>query len=269
MAVIDWTETKAALVVAHPAHELRLLGWLEQSRPDVYALTDGRGRRNVPRIERTGRIIRDLRCQPGEVFGDMTDASIYESLLAGQHRVLLRVLDQLADAFTRQRYDVIVVDAHEDAFLSHDVLNALVRGAVLAAEHRLGRELLCYDYALEHDPRSCPEALVGDSCWLRLDNEQLHRKLKIAGQYEEVSAEVSEAIGSYGAQAFAVECLRPLRDLGMIRTPSQKPIYETHGEQMVREGNYREVVRFDQHVAPLFERLRNYSPLECESSRAA
>lgn len=32
---------RAALVVAHPGHELRVYGWLEQARPRVFVLTDG------------------------------------------------------------------------------------------------------------------------------------------------------------------------------------------------------------------------------------
>jgi hypothetical protein len=34
---------RAALVIAHPGHELRALHWLRLSRPCVFVLTDGSG----------------------------------------------------------------------------------------------------------------------------------------------------------------------------------------------------------------------------------
>ncbi len=256
-----FADRNAALVVAHPAHELRLIGWLEAAKPTVYALTDGRGRRNMPRADRSARLVRSLGCRQGDLFGELTDSGIYASLLRHDHDGLLRVVDRLSNSFVRDRIDMVVVDAHEDAFLSHDVLNAIVRAAVLAASARLGTPIACYDYALEHDPRSCSEEQTDGAIWMRLTPEQLGRKLEAARSYEEVRLEVEEAFGSYGEAAFATECLRPLRDLGTIRRPSEKPIYELHGEQMVREGHYAQVVRFASHVVPLMERLADLAPI--------
>lgn len=265
----DFSHREAALVVAHPAHELRLLGWLEAAKPTVYALTDGRGRRNVPRADRTARTVHHLGCRRGSLFGELTDAGIYAALLRGDYGSLLAVVDRLADGFVRDRIDTVVVDAHEDAFLSHDVLNALVRAAVLAASERIGSPIACYDYALEHDPRSCEKDQRDGAVWLHLSPEQLRRKIEVARSYEEVRAEVEEAFGTFGEAAFATECLRPLRDLGTIRTPTEKPIYEIHGERMVREGHYRDVVRFDRHVAPLMQRLADLAPIQTLCAGAA
>lgn len=262
MADNDFFNRRAALVVAHPAHELRLLGWLGRVRPIVHALTDGGGRANVSRIERTGGLVEHLGCQRGELFGELTDAGVYASLLRGDHRELLATTERLTKAFVRDRVELVVVDAHEDAFLSHDVLNAVVRAAVLAASDRVGTPIACYDYALERDPRFCSDEQREGAVWMRLSSSELASKLDAANGYEEVRREVREAFTSFGEAAFAVECLRPLRELGAVRTPDEKPIYEVHGEEMVRQGAYEEVVRYADHVAPFFERLSNLAPIK-------
>lgn len=251
---------RTALVIAHPAHELRLFGWLAQYRPTVYVLTDGAGRHNRPRIARTASLLRRLGASLGSEFGALTDAAIYRDLLTLEHDALLRVTDRLALAFITDQTDVVVVDAHEDAFLSHDILNAITRAAVLAAGHVLGRNLPIYDYALERAPDECPPELCDNASWLQLETTLLDEKIKAARSYVEVSKEVDEALRSFGAAAFATECLRPVHDIERIRTPESRPIYEMYGEQMVAEGNYQQVVRFESHVLPFFERAANVAP---------
>lgn len=261
MANDEFFDRRAALVVAHPAHELRLLGWLGRVRPIVHALTDGRGRAGVPRIARTGGLVDHLGCRRGELFGDLTDAGVYASLLRHDHGALLGTVERLTEAFVRDRVELVVVDAHEDAFLSHDVLNAVVRAAVLAASDRLATKIACYDYALERDPRFCDEEQREGAVWMRLSEEELAKKLVAANGYDEVRREVREAFDTFGEEAFAVECLRPIRGLDTIRAPNEKPIYEVHGEAMVRQGAYDRVVRYREHVLPLFERLTNLAPI--------
>ena len=46
-----WAEQSAALVIAHPGHELRIHHWLERARPVTFVLTDGSGHTDHSRIE--------------------------------------------------------------------------------------------------------------------------------------------------------------------------------------------------------------------------
>ena len=62
---------RAALVVAHPSHELRLHGWLEQTRPCVCVLTDGAGRSGEPRLTRTTEVLARAGATQG-ANGDVT-----------------------------------------------------------------------------------------------------------------------------------------------------------------------------------------------------
>src|SRR6267142_6198654 len=49
-------QRRAALVVAHPSHELRVHGWLQMCHPWVLVLTDGSGRTGEPRLLSTRKV---------------------------------------------------------------------------------------------------------------------------------------------------------------------------------------------------------------------
>jgi hypothetical protein len=251
---------RAALVVAHPAHELRLLGWLDAVRPVVSVLTDGSGFARRPRIGATARLLEELGAERGPLFGAMPDLDLYAALLGGDHDRLASLAERLADGFVRASIDTVVVDAHEDSILAHDVVHAITRAAVMAASDRLGREVPVYDFTLEQSPAECPPDRADGALWLRLDARQLEQKLAAAWSYAEVRDEVEEAFARFGHHAFAVECLRRVRDRASIPEPVGKPLYERHGERMQRAGRYQRVIRFNEHVRPLFERLAEVTP---------
>ena len=73
----------AALVVAHPGHEISLHGWLERVKPVVFVLTDGSGQRGVSRLSSTTRVLERAGARRGPVYGRFTDGRIYDALLAG------------------------------------------------------------------------------------------------------------------------------------------------------------------------------------------
>ena len=51
------SDRRAALVIAHPGHELCVYGWLETVRPRVFILTDGSGRSGQSRLKSTEEIL--------------------------------------------------------------------------------------------------------------------------------------------------------------------------------------------------------------------
>src|SRR4029077_12021317 len=65
--------TSAALVVAHPGHELRVHGWLERHRPVVFVLTDGSGSTASSRLHSTQRILLRAEARQGSIFGRFSD----------------------------------------------------------------------------------------------------------------------------------------------------------------------------------------------------
>jgi len=66
-------DTRAALVIAHPGHELLVHGWLELMRPLVFVLTDGSGRTNQSRLESTTEIVNHTGVKLGCIYGRLSD----------------------------------------------------------------------------------------------------------------------------------------------------------------------------------------------------
>lgn len=256
---------RVALVVAHPGHELRLHGWLELARPDVFVLTDGSGRCGRSRIESTTRLIERAGCRRGAIYGRMSDLALYSAVLTEHVELFLNLADELAAAFVAGEYDWVVGDAAEGAILAHDLWRAIIDTAITLAEGRLGRPLANLDFPIDGPPNDCPEELRPKSLWLELEEHALTRKLRAALDYPELAKEVHVALQTLGRDAFRDECLRPVARLWQAGEWSTAPEYERHGEQQVAAGHYPEVVRYEQTVLPIVRALRLHA--QCAEHR--
>jgi hypothetical protein len=72
---------RAALIVAHPGHEVVLHGWLERARPSVFALTDGSGQLGRSRLDSTSAVLARAGAATGSIYGRFSDSEIYEAVL--------------------------------------------------------------------------------------------------------------------------------------------------------------------------------------------
>jgi len=270
----------AAVVVAHPGHEVRLHGWLERERPQVFILTDGSGRAGQPRIASTSRYLEKFGLRPARVYGRLTDLEVYAALLARDHGLLLSLCEELADAFVAGGVTRVVADASEGYNTTHDVCRLVADAAVELARRACGREVRSYDYPVVRRPDHCPEPRRAGAVWLHLDEETFGRKLSAAFEfYPELAAETREALGGRGHEAavrhfdlhadehaatdlsgldmFRVECLRPV-SAGDPPFDGEVPFYEQRGESKVAEGLYGRVIRYREHLAPLADALRRH-----------
>src|SRR2546423_1600560 len=125
--------SSAVLVVAHPGHELRLHGWLEQARPHVLVLTDGSGRNESARIAATAAYLAALDLPLGPLFGRYTDRAIYDALLKQDFRLFIALADELAAFFVRAQVDFVVGDATEGYNTTHDACRLVLDAAVAMA----------------------------------------------------------------------------------------------------------------------------------------
>jgi len=247
---------RAALVIAHPGHELRVHGWLERAKPLVFVLTDGSGSQRESRLEHTTRLLESVGATSAvSTYGRFTDRQLYDALLAGDH-VLFR---GLVGEITREIGAVgdvayVVCDALEEYNTGHDLCH-LIAGAV-------AREagLPLYDFPLIGRPDACPAALEAGALRLCLDDAALARKIAAARANPDLTDEVERALATVGADAFRVECLRPVPADAADRTTAfpaaGKPHYEVYGEKQVAAGLYDTVIRRAEHVAPLAAALR-------------
>lgn len=269
----------AAIVVAHPGHEVRVHGWLERARPLVFVLTDGAGRAGQRRIRATGDYLNRFSFKPGCVFGRFTDTEVYSAVLARDFDKFLRLSEELAEAFVASNVTRVAGDASEGYNTTHDIARLVTNAAVSMASRATAKQIANYDFPVVQRPDHCYEHARESSIWLRLDDETFTRKLAAAREfYPELFREVSDAAHERGENTlrdfleqadaphaattlegldvFRVECLRPAADGDDARFESVKPFYETHGERRVAAGHYERVIRFGEHIRPLADALR-------------
>lgn len=250
---------RPALVVGHPGHELRVLGWVAEYRPRVYVLTDGSGRGGASRAPATARLLAGLGAETGEMFGVLSDAEFYAAVLRQDRDLFLRLLDRLADSFLRHGIDAVVGDAAEGYNPAHDLCRALINAAALMAQPAAAPPLANYEVSLtEWRPGS--RALHDERCWhLALDDPLLERKLAAARAYPEMQYEVEDALACRDREYFRMECLRQVTDSSPVRWGSAKPFYESWGEQRVAGGEYASVIRWQEHMQPIVDAIASHA----------
>lgn len=232
----------AALVIAHPGHELRLFRWLELDRPTVFVLTDGSGRSGRSRLSSTLRVIEAAGARAGEIAGRFTDAEIYRDLIEGDVEAVESLTLQLADALRKGGFRSVVADRLEHYNPTHDLCSVI---AGLAATHA-ARPIDCYDYAVT-------EAASGEVS-VELDEDAFRRKLDTAMRYEDLAVDIHELTAKIGAAALRHEALRRI-DPERLLPLHEKPYYEVRGEEQVAAGKYERVLRHDRHFVPFVEAL--------------
>lgn len=254
MSLLDGS-SKSALIIAHPGHELRVLGWLHSAPRVVHVLTDGSGRQGTPRLASTHRVLSDAQAVIGDIFGHVTDRQLYSHFLQGDVNALRQVTQSLADSLIDDAIEFIVADASGEGFLAHDVFRMIVHCAVRVAEDHLNRKIPVYDFLVDGSPQDCGTCSKAQTLWLHLGDQELQSKIDSAFAYPEVRPFVNEALERFGKEAFRTECLRPADQSLDLTRFDLATSYEQHGAQLVQTGEYSTVIRFDQHVLPTFEQL--------------
>jgi hypothetical protein len=260
---------RAALVVAHPGHELRVHHWIERARPVVFVLTDGSGHTGCSRLDSTTAVLEPAGATPGSIYGRLSDRDVYRAILGGDSDLFISLADELAQALDDAGVDSVAGDAVEGFNPGHDVCRLVLNAALLRLE-AAGRRLRNFEFPLEGAPQECPSEDRAEAIFLELDGDALRRKLAAARAYPELAGEVERTFALHGWEPFRVECLRPVRyGLEIGGRFEQPPYYETYGEKQVAAGYYREVLRFRDHMAPLAASLGRLAAREtlapCES----
>jgi hypothetical protein len=251
----DWKNRVAALVIAHPGHELRVYHWLELAKPRVFVLTDGSGRSIASRLSSTTKILDPLQAIPGEIYGQLSDRQIYQALLNHDRELFINVLQNLVQALVKHRVEYVVGDAQEGYNPTHDLCRILINAAIAQVSHLYHQTILNFEFPLVGLPNNCLEPQRSQSIWLKLDSAALARKYAAAKAYPELQQELQQAIQTLGLEAFQIECLRPV-DLQDLRKDleselQEPPFYERYGEQQVAQGYYDWVIRYREHLYPL------------------
>jgi hypothetical protein len=237
----------AALVAAHPGHELLLHRWLELARPRVFVITDGSGS-GRSRIDSTLEILGATDCAAGSIMAAFTDREIYRLLLNGDVDPVLAMTLELADSFVEHGIRSVVADAFELYNPTHDLCSFVASLAAKRASIATGRGIARHDYAVTEAPSGEGETIV-------LDDAAFARKLAAADRCEQLKLEVDGLIARIGVNALRREVLRPVSSAVGLTKPAATPFYEVHGEKRVASGQYTTVIRYEQHFRPFVEKL--------------
>ena len=166
-------------------------------------------------------------------MGRFSDAEVYRAMLEGDVRAIAEVTRELRDALASFR--TVVFDAMELYNPTHDLCQVMAR---LATPATAGQ----YAYAVVESP--------GEGITLALDDDAFERKIAMAHRYGDLAVDIDELTSRIGADALRREVFFP---------PSQpdekKPYYETRGEEQVRAGKYRSVLRYHEHFLPFVQAL--------------
>jgi len=250
---------RAALVVAHPGHELRVHGWLESAHPLVFVLTDGSGGAGQPRLWCTSLLLEQAGARPGDLYGRLSDRDLYAALLDGEHHIFEAMAHDLAEALVRCGIDYVIGDAREGYNPAHDVCRLLVETAVALARSSGASILRDFDFPVVGPPAPSTE---GGRTRLRLDDAALERKLRAASAYAPLRDEIAPLLAEGGKEAFRTEvfCERSCGPSAEV-PPGWVPWYEAFGQRQVAAGRYRRVLRYAEHLVPLERRLSSLAAL--------
>ena len=181
---------RAALVVAHPSHELRVHGWLEQTRPYVCILTDGSGRSGVSRLSRTSEVLSRAGATQGAIFGRLTDLEVYSAVIDGNSELFAGLVEELAQAFVAEKIDYVVGDGAEGYNVAHDICRVMIDAAVECARQKHDHHVANFDFPVVGSPGDCHNDEV---IRLELNADAFTRKVNAIAAYSPELAHDVEA----------------------------------------------------------------------------
>jgi hypothetical protein len=244
------------LVVAHPALELRLFGWLGRARPLVQVLTTGsRSGGSAERLARTGELVAAAGARRGRLFGALLDRDFYALVMSGDPGPLHDCVEVIAQDLSERRIEVMVTDAWQGYSPAHDLTHLMARLAAGRAGERLGRPVRVLEYAAAPRQLTPLKAESEEAFAITLEPQEVAAKRAAVETYPDIAQEAAEILTLEGEGCLEVERLfRPAPLGALLRPEAEPPYYECAGEERVRSGLYRTVLR-QSHVAAIARAL--------------
>lgn len=90
--------------------------------------------------------------------------------------------------------------------------------------------------------------------------------LEDLARFPDLWAQINATVAGIELNAFREECLRPVVPFHQLDSALTKPFYETYGEHLVMAGDYKQVIRYREHVRPLLVALRGWRDQPAASS---
>lgn len=264
------TQGSAALFIGHPGHELRAYGWARKNRPTVSILTDGSGLDGASRVDRTTALLEQIGASRGAIYAPFSDRSVYKAILDGEIARFTSMTEALACEWMEQQIETVATDANEGYCPTHDLCCEMTKAAAELVLRQTGRRIQHFCFRLTELKPEAEEALREDAMRIRLSDEVLAEKIAAARSYVELRREVDQALAGRGADYFRDEWLMPVGGWDQ-QSADYKPFYEELGERRLAQGTITTVLRYREHMQPIFSALHEYvsAPREYATSDAA
>lgn len=247
---------RAALIIAHPGHELRVYHWLRLARPTVFVLTDGSGRSSYSRLYRTTAILEGAGANIGNIYGRMTDAEMYSAIIRSDISYFVGLASELAACLREQEIEYVVGDALEGYNPAHDLCRYVTNAAIMSLSQ--DAEILeNYDVLIAHQNGPGSQLNGRRAISIALDADSLAEKMQVAQAYTEMTTEVQRVLADEGIESIKTEQLRYLSEPA-LDSFSETPYYEVYGRQQVASGHYPELLTYRDHLHPIAEALRTF-----------
>lgn len=242
------------LLLGHPGHELRLLHWVECTRPLVAVMTDGSGSRGEGRVASTRTLLARVGAHPLDpLVGIFTDRDVYRALLDVDVAFFWTLAERICASIQAHAITTIASDAIEHYNPTHDVCCLVAHVVTQLTARRSGRRVTHLAFPLVGAP-GAPGP--GQGVMLALDEAALDRKIAAARDYVELRRDVDAALAAYGSPAFGTETLSVVDDPFREIAGAHSPYYERVGRERQASGTYREVITLADHMRPLAEGLQ-------------
>jgi len=246
---------RAALVVAHPAHEMRVLQWLSQTRAHTYVLTQGsRSGADTSRRRASENLITSVGGTMSG-WGGIWDRDLYKYLLNGAVAPFEQWTSELADDLVRREVDVVVADAWQFYNVAHDLTHLMARLATARASAALHRPIAFFDYPVVPDEMAPGMPAQRAMATLSLNEAEAMAKRAAVTAVADIAGDAADIEAVEGGHAFAREIFcEPPALQKLLQTPRETPLYERFGEQRVQSNIYFDVIRWG-HVSAICDAL--------------
>lgn len=230
---------RPVLVHAHPGHELRLFGWMEQHQPTLLLMTDGSGG-GASRTHHSLETALRAGARAGSAFGMAPDRDWYAAILNADLALFDRMTGAIVQAATAQASTLIVSDAVDGYNPMHDLCEAVAASAALALR-RQGRNIT---HLVARAVSGGDGDIVSE---LRLDNEARLRKQAAIDAYTPLAEEVRRLLDEEPTALSREQLRRPAFAWDQHWSPS----WESVGASRVATSKYTQRIEYARHVRPL------------------
>lgn len=231
---------RALLLHAHPGHELRLFGWMEQYRPTLFLMTDGSGG-GVSRTHYSSEVALRAGARPGAAFGMASDRDWYSAILNADTTMFEAMIDAVTQAAAAEGATLIVSDAVDGYNPMHDLCEVVAASAA-SALRRQGRNVT------HLVARAVSGGDNGDVvAEIRLDDEAQARKQAAIDAYTPLAEEVCRLLDEEPGALASEQLRRPVFEWPARWSPS----WESVGASRVATNKYTQRIEYARHIRPL------------------